>query len=50
MLHSYCTPCSSAIIEYILANNIPPTVFYRNLNIYKRGEIRSNPFCNRLKS
>lgn len=38
LLHSYCTPCSSAIIECTLANNIPSTVFYRNLNIYPREE------------
>ena len=34
LLHSCCAPCSSAIIECLLANGIRPTVFYYNPNIY----------------
>ncbi|MBQ7553379.1 MAG: epoxyqueuosine reductase QueH, partial [Bacteroidaceae bacterium] len=34
LLHSCCAPCSSAIIECMLANGIHPTVFYYNPNIY----------------
>lgn len=34
LLHSCCAPCSSAIIECLLANDIRPTVFYCNPNIY----------------
>ena len=36
LLHSCCAPCSSAIIECLLANNIRPTVFYYNPNIILR--------------
>ena len=44
LLHSCCAPCSSAIIECMLANGIRPTVFYCNPNIYPREEyeIRKN--------
>ena len=44
LLHSCCAPCSSAIIECMLANNIRPTVFYCNPNIYPREEyeVRKN--------
>ena len=38
LLHSCCAPCSSAIIECLLANGIRPTVFYYNHNIYPKNE------------
>lgn len=38
LLHSCCAPCSSAIIECLLANGIRPTVFYYNPNIYPQAE------------
>lgn len=38
LLHSCCAPCSSAIIECLLANGIRPTVFYYNPNIYPEAE------------
>lgn len=38
LLHSCCAPCSSAIIECLLANQIRPTIFYYNPNIYPREE------------
>ena len=38
LLHSCCAPCSSAIIECLLANGIRPTVFYCNPNIYQQEE------------
>ena len=38
LLHSCCAPCSSAIIECMLANDIRPTVFYFNPNIYPQEE------------
>lgn len=38
LLHSCCAPCSSAIIECMLANGILPTVFYCNPNIYPQEE------------
>ena len=38
LLHSCCAPCSSAIIECLLANGIRPTVFYYNPNIYPEDE------------
>ncbi len=34
LLHACCAPCSSAIVEWLLANNIRPTIFYYNPNIY----------------
>lgn len=34
LLHSCCAPCSSAIIECMVANGIYPTVYYYNPNIY----------------
>jgi predicted adenine nucleotide alpha hydrolase (AANH) superfamily ATPase len=44
LLHSCCAPCSSAIIECLLANNIRPTLFYCNPNIYpvEEYEIRKS--------
>lgn len=38
LLHSCCAPCSSAIIECMLAHGLRPTVFYYNPNIYPREE------------
>lgn len=38
LLHCCCAPCSSAIIECMLANGIRPTLFYCNPNIYPRQE------------
>ncbi|MDR2118577.1 MAG: epoxyqueuosine reductase QueH [Tannerellaceae bacterium] len=38
LLHSCCAPCSAAIIEYLLANGIRPTLFYYNPNIFPREE------------
>lgn len=44
LLHACCAPCSSAIVEWMLANGIRPTIFYYNPNIYPREEyeIRKN--------
>ena len=38
LLHSCCAPCSSAIVECLMQNNIRPTVFYFNPNIYPKEE------------
>ena len=38
LLHSCCAPCSSAIIECMLANGIHPTIYYYNPNIYPLEE------------
>lgn len=38
LLHSCCAPCSAAIIEWLLANNIRPTLYYYNPNIYPLEE------------
>lgn len=38
LLHSCCAPCSSAIIECLLANGIRPTILYYNPNIYPQAE------------
>lgn len=38
LLHCCCAPCSSAIIECMLANGLRPTVFFCNPNIYPAEE------------
>lgn len=38
LLHTCCAPCSSAIIECMLAHNIRPTIYYCNPNIYPHKE------------
>lgn len=38
LLHSCCAPCSTAIIECLMDNDIEPTIFYYNPNIYPRTE------------
>lgn len=44
LLHACCAPCSSAIVEWLLANGLHPTIFYYNPNIYplREYEIRKN--------
>lgn len=44
LLHACCAPCSSAIVEWMLANGVRPTIFYYNPNIFPREEyeIRKN--------
>ncbi|MBQ0023428.1 MAG: epoxyqueuosine reductase QueH [Prevotellaceae bacterium] len=44
LLHCCCAPCSSAIIEWMLNNDIRPTLYYCNPNIYPEQEylIRKN--------
>ncbi len=44
LLHACCAPCSSAIVEWLLAHDIQPTIYYYNPNIYPREEyeIRKN--------
>ena len=43
-MHACCAPCSSAIVEWMLANGVRPTIFYYNPNIWPREEyeIRKN--------
>ena len=38
LLHACCAPCSSAIVEWMLANGVRPTIFYYNPNIFPREE------------
>lgn len=38
LLHTCCAPCSAAIIEWLLANDIQPTLYYYNPNIFPRKE------------
>lgn len=38
LLHSCCAPCSSAIMETLIANNINYTIFFYNPNIYPLEE------------
>lgn len=44
LLHACCAPCSSAIVEWLMANGVQPTIFYYNPNIWPREEyeIRKN--------
>ena len=44
LLHACCAPCSSAIVEWMVANGIKPVIFYYNPNIWPREEyeIRKN--------
>ena len=38
LLHACCAPCSSAIVEWMLAHDVRPTIFYYNPNIWPREE------------
>ena len=38
VLHACCAPCSSAIVEWMLAHHIKPVIFYYNPNIFPREE------------
>lgn len=40
LLHSCCAPCSSAILEWMAQNDVCPTIFYSNSNIYPEEEYR----------
>jgi len=44
LLHACCAPCSSAIVEWLLAHGVTPVIYYYNPNIYPREEyeIRKN--------
>jgi predicted adenine nucleotide alpha hydrolase (AANH) superfamily ATPase len=44
LLHTCCAPCSAAIIEYLLAREIRPVLYYFNPNIYpfEEYEMRKN--------
>lgn len=38
LLHCCCAPCSAPIIEWMLNNEVSPTLFYFNPNIYPSEE------------
>lgn len=38
LLHTCCAPCSAAIIEWLVANNERPTLYYFNPNIFPQEE------------
>ena len=38
LLHACCAPCSSAIVEWMLAHDIEPVIYYFNPNIYPQAE------------
>ena len=38
LLHACCAPCSSAIVEWLIANGVRPTIYYYNPNIWPREE------------
>lgn len=38
LLHACCAPCSSAIVEWLLAHEVRPIIFYYNPNIFPREE------------
>ena len=52
LLHSCCAPCSAAIIEWMLNNDIRPTLYYYNPNIFPQEEylIRKNELTRYAKS
>ncbi len=48
LLHCCCAPCSSAIVECMLYNNIRPTLYFCNPNIYPMDEyLRRKDECER---
>jgi predicted adenine nucleotide alpha hydrolase (AANH) superfamily ATPase len=38
LLHTCCAPCSAAVIEWLLKQDMRPTLFYFNPNIYPQSE------------
>ena len=44
LLHACCAPCSSAIVEWLLAHDVTPVIYYFNPNIFplEEYEIRKN--------
>ena len=38
LLHACCAPCSSAIVEWLVAHGITPVIYYFNPNIYPQEE------------
>lgn len=44
LLHACCAPCSSAIVEWLLAHRVEPVIYYYNPNIhpFEEYEIRKN--------
>lgn len=38
LLHACCAPCSSAIVEWMLAHDVEPVIYYYNPNIYPLAE------------
>ena len=38
LLHACCAPCSSAIVEWLIANGYTPVIYYFNPNIYPLEE------------
>lgn len=38
LLHACCAPCSTAITEWMLKNDVKPTIFFYNPNIYPKEE------------
>lgn len=38
LLHACCAPCSSAIVEWMLAAGLKPVIYYYNPNIFPREE------------
>ena len=38
LLHACCAPCSTAIVEWMMAHGVQPTIYYFNPNIYPLEE------------
>ena len=38
LLHACCAPCSSAIVEWLMAHDIKPVIYYFNPNIWPQEE------------
>jgi len=38
LLHTCCAPCSASIVEWLLANDVRPTLYFFNPNIFPQKE------------
>ncbi len=38
VVHSCCAPCSTALVDYLLGQNVRPVIFYFNPNIFPQDE------------
>ena len=41
LLHACCAPCSSAIVEWMMANGVRPVIYYFNPNLDPEGRFQN---------